>query len=295
MKSLFNEREKNLTKSNIIFYSMVFLALALPFIVLSITDDFLLFGLFMLGALFYLLSMNNAIDTTFSSLKAVKISKKLVEEDIKLKQFVNIVEELKIAAGYKGKIDTYLIKHNSINAMAISRGNKAAIAITTGALEKLNREELSGVIGHEIAHIINADSDVKLVSYVAFGMLGTYAYMVFRYGGIFSSGKKKESANLFLALIITALAYLLGMIMFFALSRKRESLADVESVRLTRNKFALIKALKKIAKNEKMPVSETASSLFFANPLNPLDSSVFSGLFRTHPPLEDRIKYLESL
>ncbi len=289
MSSLFTERRKNLIKSDLILYGMITLALIFPFIVLNLTDNILL-TLFLAGmAALYLLSLNNSIDITFSSVGAEKITNKM-KKNIKIRQFLNLLEELKIAANYKGEITPYLIKHDSINAMAISRKNKAAVAITTGALKKLNREELSGVVAHEIAHIINADSDVKLSAFIAVGVLGTYLEYISRIGG----NSRKKGSNILL-LIIALIFYALSILMFFAISRRRETLADVDAVRLTRNKYALIKALEKIAENEKMEVPESAASLFFANPLSPQLSTAFFGLFRTHPPLKERIEYLKRL
>ena len=296
-KSLLEERDKNLFKSNIILYTMILFALLFPIIVFELTEDLFITFIFGIGALFYILSITNAIDTTFSSMDAKKLDSSLISQDIKLRQFKNLVEELKLSAGYPGKIDLYLIRHPSINAMAVSRGNKAAIAITTGALEKLNREELSGVVAHEISHIVNADSDVKLTAYVTMGVLYTYAYLALRGGRFLLGGRKKKGEGIVILLIIlvAVMGYILGLLMFFAISRRREKLADIEAVRFTRDKYALINALKKIKKNEVLKVSDTASALFFANPLDPKKSRAFFNTFKTHPPINERIKYLEEL
>lgn len=291
---LFQEADKNRLLSSALLYGMVFLVCVFPVAAWLATEDFCITTL-LLGMAFFYAVMNffQSFSVTMSVVGAKKITPGS-EPDQKTKQLANIIEEMKIASGYRGSVDLYIIEDKSINAMAISRGERAAIGTTRGALEKLTREELSGVIGHEMAHIVNADSDLKLTAFTTLGIL--YAYLRVFSSIRPSSGREKGgSAVIYLLLAALALfSYIAGMLMFFALSRRREMLADVEGTRFTRNKEALISALRKIGASEGMAVPETASALFFVNPLSPLESKVM-GLFSTHPPLAERIRYLESL
>ncbi|MEM4366782.1 MAG: M48 family metalloprotease [Candidatus Anstonellales archaeon] len=291
---LFEEADKNRLISSLMLYTMLFLVALFPALAWILTEDFCITAILLAVMFFYAVqNFFYSFSTTMGVVGARKIAHGS-ERSQKEKQLLNIVEEMKIASGYGGNIDVYIIEDKSINAMAISRGNKAAIGATRGALEKLTREELSGVISHEMAHVVNADSDVKLTAFMTLGIL--YAYLrIFTRIRPTSNSRKGGAAVMYLLLAaLSIFAYAAGILMFFALSRKRETLADVEGTRFTRNKEALISALKKIATNDAMQVPETASSLFFANPLSPLESKVM-GLFATHPPLEERIRYLQSL
>ncbi len=213
---------------------------------------------------------------------------------------VNTVEGLAIAAGIP-KPRVYVIEDDAINALATGRDPKhAAVAVTTGALKKLNRAELEGVIAHEIAHVKNYDIRLATIAAVMAGFIIILADLIFRasfYGG---RGQDREEGKGSAVLVIAGIALLVlspifAQLIKAALSRRREALADVSGVMLTRYPDGLLNALRKLARSEGEAAriegaSEAISHLYFANPLS---GKLFSNLFSTHPPLEERIAVLE--
>jgi len=221
-------------------------------------------------------------------LKATKTYKPDTRKHIYL---LNIVEGLSIASGIK-KPDVYIIPSKDINAFATGRDPEhASIAVTEGALEKLDRKELEGVLGHEMSHIRNYDIRYSLVIAAVVGLVAILSEMFLR-SLWFSGGGDRGNKNFVFILIGIALAILAPIVVRlvqFAISRKREYAADASGVKFTRYPSGLIGALKKI-KNENQPekrISKAVAPLFFANP--------FKNLGSTHPPLEERIKILEKM
>ena len=214
---------------------------------------------------------------------------------------LNIVEEIALASSLPVP-KVYLINANEINAFAAGLNpNDAVIAVTVGSLEKLNRDELQGVIAHEFGHIANADMLIGMR--LAAMVMGFYfvlyiAIRMMQVSGIRgnrneSQGKGNGGNVLALAAIILVVAgafmWLAGSILKSMVSRQREYLADASSAQFTRNPAALADALKKIAtlNVHDMPKSGIAfSHLYFS------ESSLLSALFATHPPIKDRIKAL---
>ncbi len=224
------------------------------------------------------------------------------------KRLLNIVEEMSIASGITVP-DVYILNNEeAINAFAAGYSPKdAVVAVTRGSLEKLNREELQGVIGHEFSHILNGDMklNIRLIAILngilCISLIGRIL-MQFRSGTYYRSNNNRESKDPLAALpLIGFVLWLVGYLgVFFghmiksAVSRQREFLADASSVQFTRNPEGLASALKKIggyAYGSKLssPRAEEASHMFFANGL----ASYWFSLFATHPPLAERIKRLE--
>ncbi|MCS7120298.1 MAG: M48 family metallopeptidase [Nitrososphaerota archaeon] len=211
------------------------------------------------------------------------------------------VEGLSIAAGIPTP-KVYIIESKEMNALATGRGPRdASIAVTTGLLGELNRLELEGVIGHEIAHIRNRD--VLFMTYVAVlvGLAAILSHMIlrsFRMGRLrrIRGGREPgwiEAIVIIAGLILAAIAPLVTRLVQFAISRRREFLADASSAELTRYPEGLASALEKIMNKNKgrMDVSEAVSHLFFVDPNhNPMDR-----LFATHPPVEERIRRLRAM
>jgi heat shock protein HtpX len=212
----------------------------------------------------------------------------------KYAQLNNVVEELSLAAGIP-KPKVYVIKSQEMNAFATGKDpNHSSIAITTGLLEKLNRDELSGVIGHEIAHITNYDIRFSMLVATLVGMVVILSDMFLRNLKYSTSNSKKYNGLLILiGLIFALVAPIAVRLVQLAISRKRELLADSTSAKLTRYPEGLASALEKIMKNNKgnMNVSEALSHLFFVDP----KKSYVDSLFSTHPPIEERIKILRSM
>ncbi len=207
-------------------------------------------------------------------------------------QLNNIVEELSIAAGIP-KPKVYVIESNELNAFATGiEPKKSSIAITTGLLEKLNRDELSGVIGHEISHIANYDIRFSMLVATLVGLVVILSDMFLR-SLKYSSNKKDNTLLIIIGLVFALIAPIFVRIVQYAISRKREFLADATSAKITRYPEGLASALEKIMKNNKgnMHVSEAVSHLFFVDP----NRSSLDYLFSTHPPIEERIKILRSM
>lgn len=213
--------------------------------------------------------------------------------------YVNSVEGLAIAAGIPAP-KTYVIESDAINAFATGRNPKnAAIAVTTGALKKLNRVELEGVIAHEISHIKNYD--IRLVT-IAIVMVGFVAILsdLFMRGLWWGAGRRDEDrGNAGTVIIIVGMAFAIlapiaVQLLHLALSRKREYLADATGAMLTRYPEGLASALEKIGRDTKQleSASEATAPMYIANPFKNIS---LSKLLSTHPPLEDRIARLRKM
>ena len=212
----------------------------------------------------------------------------------------DVVEALAIGDGLP-KPDVYVIDDPSPNAFATGVSpNKAAIAATTGLLQMMNREELEGVIGHEMSHIKNYDVRLILVVSTLIGLAGLLASIIWRMA-FFSRPRGRDGEQLVLvimaaALLLTIVAVIVGPLIQLALSRSRESLADVSSVQLTRNPTGLISALRKLAANDKpfAKFNHATASMCIDDPLQH-HGGWYHHLFDTHPPIAERIAVLERI
>jgi len=212
------------------------------------------------------------------------------------------VEGLSLAAGIpKPKI--YVIESEELNAFASGKDPEhASIAITTGLINKLNRQELEGVIAHEMSHIQNRDIQFMTLVAVLVGLASILSHIILR-NFRFSGGNKDRRSRgkgsgaevvvLLVGVVLAIIAPIVTRLVQFAVSRRREYLADASGSELTRYPEGLASALEKIMKlnTGKMDVDEAVSHLFFADPNHsPLDH-----LYATHPPIEDRIKRLREM
>ena len=209
------------------------------------------------------------------------------------------VENLCITAGLPlPKI--HIMQAEQINAFATGRNPEhAAIAVTTGALQKLNNEELEGVIAHELSHIGNRDILISSVVVVLAGVI-TIGSRIFLHSGRLGGGRRKGGELIAILAIVSAiLAPIAATIIRLAVSRQREYLADTSGALLTRYPDGLANALDKIRRDSSdFPHTHTATAhLFIGSPLNEDDTdkpSFFAQLFMTHPPLTDRINRLRN-
>lgn len=216
---------------------------------------------------------------------------------------LNIIEGLSIASGIK-KPEVYIIPSKDINAFATGRDPEhASIGVTEGALEKLDRKELEGVLGHEMSHIRNYDIRYSLVVGVVVGLVAILSNMFLRSllymrpsGG--SSNREGKGGGLVIVMIIVGvilaiIAPIIVRLVQLAASRQREYLADASGVEITRNPTGLAGALQKIEESNKrdMKVSEAVSHLFLDDPRN----SFVDSIFETHPPLDQRIARLKAM
>ena len=212
-------------------------------------------------------------------------------------QLYNIVQTLAIGDGVPVP-KVYIINDPSPNAFATGRDPQhAAVTVTTGLLQMMNREELEGVLAHEMSHVKNYDVRLLLAVTTMIGLAALIASMYWNGALRFRSRDARAMLVVFaIGAIFTVIAFLVGPIMQMALSRQRESLADVSGVELTRNPVGLINALKKIASNDKPPekFNHAVAAMCIDNPTEH-HGSFFNHLFDTHPPIEERIAALEKI
>jgi len=212
-------------------------------------------------------------------------------------QLYNLVQTLAIGDGLPVP-KVYLIEDPSPNAFATGRDPQhAAVTVTTGLLQMMNREEMEGVLSHEMSHIKNFDVRLLLVVTTMIGMAGLLASVV--WNGAFRIRSRDSRAVLIvlaIGIIFTLIAVIVGPLMQMALSRQRESLADASGVELTRNPAGLLSALKKISQNEKplKNFNHAVAAMCIDNPKEH-HGSFFNHLFDTHPPIEERIAALERI
>jgi len=222
-------------------------------------------------------------------------------------QLMNVIQELSIAANVPMP-KVYVIDDTAPNAFATGRDPQhASVAITTGLLEKLDREELQGVMAHELSHVRNFDIRFAMIVGVLVGSIALLADFFLRFsfwGGAARSGGNRDrggsgglQAIMFVvALVLAILAPIASRLVQLAVNRQREYLADASSVALTRNPYGLERALAKIsADTEVLEVANRATQhMYFTNPIKKFEERS-SGLFSTHPATVDRINRLREL
>jgi heat shock protein HtpX len=214
------------------------------------------------------------------------------------KRVYNLVENLCISAGMKmPKIN--VINDESLNAFASGiNENTYSVSLSKGIIDKLKDDELEAVIAHELSHIRNRDVRLLIISIVFVGIFGFITEMLFRSLRLGRIGRgKKEGGAIIIAMLLALVGYLLASLFRFALSRKREYLADAGSAELTRNPLALASALRKVSDDPTIEAvkRKDVAQMFIENPQETEDKSKFSfaNLFSTHPPIEKRIRLLE--
>ncbi|MGB4776319.1 MAG: M48 family metallopeptidase [Daejeonella sp.] len=214
------------------------------------------------------------------------------------KRVYNLLENLCISQGIAKMPALYIIHDDSLNAFAsgIKEGSYA-ISISQGMIDKLDDEELKAVIGHELTHIQNRDTRMLIISIIFVGIFAFIAEMAIRMR--FRSNKDKNGGLAIAIIVIAALAYFISMIIRFAISRQREYMADAGAIDMTKNSAALASALRKISQDPCIEAVQRkdVAQLFIENPqvVSSSESSWFQKIFSTHPPINDRIAFLEKL
>jgi heat shock protein HtpX len=217
----------------------------------------------------------------------------------------NLVEGLCIASGLP-KPRLYIVDDPAPNAFATGRNPQhGAVAVTTGLLERMNRVELEGVLAHELSHIKNYDTLVSTLAVTLVGMvamLSDFGLRFFIFGGRRNNDSGGAGALIaILALVFIVLAPIFARIMQMSVSRKREALADVSAVEITRYPPGLIAALEKLKDDKAVVRTSTRATahLWIEEPMKEPDgdnrASRLERLFNTHPPLEDRIAALREM
>lgn len=213
-------------------------------------------------------------------------------------QYYNLVEGLTIASGMPMP-KLYVMSNEQINAFATGRDPKnSVICVTTGALKKLNKQELEGVLAHELSHIANYDIRFMTLTAVMVGMIAIIAEIFLRSFWFKGNNDNDKKGNMILILIGIAFAILAPIVVQMiqlAISRKREYAADASGVKFTRYPKGLADALKKIQEDhypeQKNKVNKAVAPLFISDPFK----RKIQGLFSTHPDIKDRIRILENM
>ena len=219
----------------------------------------------------------------------------------------NVVEEMKIASGLEKMPDVYIIDDPALNAFSTGRDpNRASVAITSGLLQKLNRDELQGVIGHEVAHIKNRDVLLMVLLSVLLGSIVILAWYASRFMFLTGGGSRRRSSSsggggaeiiiILVGVILMILAPIAAQLIYFAVSRKREYLADASSALYTRYPEGLASALGKLATSDTSvrAANQATAPMYIINPFQKKGMSIES-LTSTHPPIAERIRILRSM
>ena len=221
-------------------------------------------------------------------------------------QLFNVVEEMKIASNLPNMPKIYIINEEAPNAFATGRNpQNSAIAVTAGLLSKMNRDELQGVIAHEISHILNRDILFMTFSGIMLGSIimlsDIYLRGMWITGGSlgrYSNRSSKNSGGLIaiISILLAIFGPIAAQFLYFAISRKREYLADATSARLTRYPEGLASALEKLSENRFTlhGANKATAGLFIVNPLKKKGMKL-SNLSSTHPPILERVRILRSM
>ncbi len=240
-----------------------------------------------------------------SILLAVSGAKRITRDDYP--RLYNIVEEMKIASGLERMPDIYIIDDPALNAFAVGRSpDKASVAVTSGLLQKLNRDELQGVVGHEIAHVKNRDVLLMSMAGIILGtivILAWYATRILFFSGMAGGRRSSRSGGgqaqiiiLAIGIILMILAPIAAQLLYFAVSRRREYLADASSALYTRYPEGLASALEKIAASttQLKSANKATAPMYTVNPFREKGRAA-TDLTSTHPPISERIRILRSM
>ncbi|MFZ1290375.1 MAG: M48 family metallopeptidase [Melioribacteraceae bacterium] len=225
-------------------------------------------------------------------------------------QLFNIVEEMKIAANLPKMPKIYIVNEQAPNAFATGRNpENSVVAVTAGLLSQLNRDELQGVIAHEISHIVNRDILFMTFAGIMLGVIviiseifvrghwiGANSGSLNRYKNKSSGGGNEQIILLVFSIVFAISAPIIAQLLYFAISRKREYLADASGVRLTRYPEGLASALEKLSQNRfnLNTANKATAGLYIVNPLKKTGMQI-SDLSSTHPPITERIKILRGM
>ena len=273
--------------------AFIFIVFVLLGYVISMALDSGLFFVIMIisiviSILYIWISYYYSAEISVASVGAVKA------EQSEYRDFHNLVEGIAIASGLP-KPRLYIMNNEQINAFASGRDPKhAVVCVTTGALKKLDRRELEGVLAHEMSHVSNYDIRYMTLVAVMVGMIAIISEMFLR--SLWMSGSKDSDSKgnvifLVIGIVLAILAPIVVQLVQLAISRKREYTADASAVKFTRYPKGLIGALKKIKGDygnvSEKKVSKAIAPLFFASPM--------VNLLSTHPPINKRIEILERM
>ncbi|MFO7755027.1 MAG: M48 family metallopeptidase [Bacteroidales bacterium] len=219
------------------------------------------------------------------------------------KRVYNLVENLSIAAGMGRMPKVNIIEDDSLNAFASGINEKSyTISLSRGIINKLDDDELESVIAHELTHIRNKDVRLLIISVIFVGIFAFLTQALLRGtlygGGRGRGGNKNNGIALVLIMILAAVGWFLTTLFRFALSRKREYLADAGAAELTHKPRALASALRKVSGDPRIEAvtRQDVAQMFIEHPgVKKKKKASFSSLFATHPPIDERISILEQM
>ena len=295
---MYDQISRNLWRSRILIALFILILSCLGFIFGAMTG----FGWFGFILAFIFAAATGWFSFYYSADVALSVSHARPLQKEENPYLFNIIEGLALAAGIPPP-KAYLIDDTAPNAFATGRDPEhAAIAVTTGLVEKLNRAELEGVIAHEMSHIKNFDIRFTTMVVVLVGMIVLLSDWMARslwYGRGRSRNRNSDNAQgifMLVGIVLALFAPLIAQLLQLAISRKREFLADASGALLTRYPEGLANALEKLAADtEPLEVANKATAhLYIINPLKEHGGFV-NGLFSTHPPIEERVKALRAM
>jgi len=288
--SFYDEIRKNKIYSVLLMFVVFIILIAIGYAISYAFDPSYLFFILVISIIISILYVwigyYNSASISLSSVNAKPANPR------ENRMFYDLVEGLTLASGLPMP-KLYIMNNPQINAFASGRDPKnAVVCLTTGALEKLNKQELEGVLSHELSHIANYDIRFMTLAAVLVGMIAIISEMFLRSLWMQSNNSddnKNGGIFLIIGIVLAILAPILVQLVQLAISRKREFAADASGVRFTRTPTGLINALTKIKSNSEMKVSGAVSPLFLAKPNRAMN------LFETHPPIEVRIERLRKM
>jgi len=290
--SFHDQIARNKKKSIFLIFWIIVVIVLLGYVIGQVYGDpFLFLIIASIIAIIYVLVGYSASD----KLALASVNAKPADK-IQYKQYYNIVEGLTLASGMPMP-KLYVMQNSQINAFASGKDPKnSVICVTTGALEKLDKHELEGVLSHELSHIANYDIRFMTLTAVLVGMIAIASELFLRSLWFRSSDRDNKGSAIFLiiGIILAILAPIFVQLVQLSISRKREYMADASAVKFIRSPTGLIGALKKIEKEhinpqENKKISKTMAPLFISNPFKNKD------ITSTHPSLEKRIAILEKM
>jgi heat shock protein HtpX len=295
MANLYTYQSSNIRRTWLLFIVFFIVVMLIGYVFSQAYGDpsFIIFaGLF--SIIYSFISYYSSAKIALSLARAVPIERK------DNPTLYNLVENLTITAGLPMP-KLYITPELQINAFATGRDPQhAAVAVTQGALQRLNKDELQGVLAHELSHVGNRDILVSTVAAILAGVISLIADVFLRsmfWGGGRGRGNNSEAGEIFFiaAIVLSILAPIGTILIQLAISRRREALADADGVLLTRYPEGLISALKKIEQDETpmRTAKDSTAHMWIDNPFKGQSVSWWHKLFMTHPPIEDRIKALQ--
>lgn len=296
--------KSNQRKSWFIFLAMGFCLISLGWVIgeTLLPPEGGAFGILAAGVIWTILSLISYFSgdsIVLSSSHAKEVTREMHP------MLFNIVEEMKIAASLPALPKIYIIDDPAPNAFATGRSpEKSAVAVTAGLLQMCTRDELQGVIAHEMSHILNRDVLYVTFAGILLGSIALLSEVFLRSLSASSSSRRYRSDNnggqaqavmIVIALLFAVLAPILARLLYFSLSRKREYLADACAVRLTRYPEGLASALEKISGsfNKLASANSITAPMYISTPYPKKGMSLFN--FSTHPPIQERIKILRAI